>query len=198
VAALMIWHVFRPIRPWFSLPEPVEESEPKPNKTFKRFALGIVLPLALASIFPLFPVYDAIHPVATLYPASAQARADLSAALKTASQSHKRILLDFGANWCSDCRTINRYLQDAKNQPIVDSNFIHVRVNIYAGETSNGANANQDLADQYKISLDKSLPALAVLSDRGELIYGQKNGEFEDMHHLNSSDLTEFLLHWKP
>jgi hypothetical protein len=36
------------------------------------------------------------------------------------------------------------------------------------------------------------------LSDKGELIYSQPNGEFEGMRHLKSSDLTAFLQRWKP
>ena len=37
-----------------------------------------------------------------IYPDPAQAPADLAAALKTAAASHKRIVLDFGGNWCGD------------------------------------------------------------------------------------------------
>ena len=38
-----------------------------------------------------------------IYPAPDQAKADLAAALKTAAQTHKRVLIDFGGNWCGDC-----------------------------------------------------------------------------------------------
>jgi len=38
---------------------------------------------------------------------------------------------------------------------------------------------------------------LAVLDEKGELIFSQKNGEFADMRHLKSADLTNFLLRWK-
>jgi hypothetical protein len=42
------------------------------------------------------------------------------------------------------------------------------------------------------------VPALAVLSDQGALLYSQKGGEFEDMRHLESAALTSFLIQWKP
>jgi hypothetical protein len=48
------------------------------------------------------------------------------------------------------------------------------------------------------VPLHKGVPALAVLSDHGALLYSQKNGEFEAMRHMESSALTDFLVQWKP
>jgi hypothetical protein len=42
------------------------------------------------------------------------------------------------------------------------------------------------------------VPAIAVLSSRGKLLYSQTGGEFEDMRHMDSAALTEFLQRWKP
>ena len=53
-----------------------------------------------------------------IYPDPAQARADLAAALKTAAATHKRILLDFGGNWCGDCQVLDIYFHDPANRPI--------------------------------------------------------------------------------
>lgn len=127
-----------------------------------------------------------------IYPDPAQAHADLAAALKTAAATHKRILLDFGGNWCGDCQVLNIYFHDATNLPILDANFILVDVNV------GHFDANLDLAKEYGVPLGKGVPALAVLSDHGKLLYSQQGGEFEDMRHLQSSALTQFLLRWKP
>jgi thiol:disulfide interchange protein len=127
-----------------------------------------------------------------IYPPPAQAKSDLAAALKTAAQTHQRILLDFGGNWCPDCQVLDTYFHDATNRPILNANFILVHVNI------GKMDANLDIAQQYGVPLNKGVPALAVLSDQGKLLYSQKGGEFESMRTLASSDLTKFLLHWKP
>jgi hypothetical protein len=37
-----------------------------------------------------------------------------------------------------------------------------------------------------------------VLSERGVLLYSQKNGEFEAMRRMESSSVTEFLVKWRP
>jgi len=54
------------------------------------------------------------------------------------------------------------------------------------------------LAEQYGVPLSKGVPALAVLSEHGELLYSQKSGEFEDMRNMQSSSVTEFLVKWRP
>jgi thiol:disulfide interchange protein len=127
-----------------------------------------------------------------IYPDPSSARTDLAAALKTAAATHRRVLIDFGGNWCGDCQVLDLYMHDSKNQPLVDANFVVVHVNI------GHIDANLDLAEKYGVPLHKGVPALAVLSDRGALLYSQKNGEFEAMRHMESSALTDFLVQWKP
>ena len=127
-----------------------------------------------------------------IYPAPDQAKADLAAALRTAAQTHKRVLLDFGGNWCGDCQVLDLYFHNAQNLPILESNFVLVHVNI------GHMDINLDIANQYQVPLEKGVPAIAVLSDRGKLLYSQKSGEFESMRSMESSAVTSFLVQWKP
>jgi len=152
-------------------------------KTAKLIALAALLAFAIS------PARSANRQI---YPDPAQAKADLAAALKTAAQTHKRILLDFGGDWCGDCQVLDIYFHDATNRPILESNFVLVHVNI------GHIDANLDIAEKYGIPLRKGVPALAVLDENGALLYSQKAGEFEDMRHLESAALTKFLVQWKP
>jgi thioredoxin 1 len=127
-----------------------------------------------------------------IYPDPGQAKADLAAALKSAAATHRRVLLDFGGNWCGDCKVLDIYMHDEKNKPLVDANFVVVHVNV------GHYDANLDLAEQYEIPLKRGVPALAVLSDHGKLLYSQKNGEFEAMRRMDSASVTDFLVHWRP
>jgi thioredoxin 1 len=126
-----------------------------------------------------------------IYPAPEQAKSDLAAALTAAGAAHKRIIVDFGGNWCTDCHVLDLYFHDSANKPILDANYILVHVNIGRKDE------NLDIAERYRIPLDKGVPALAVLGERGELLYTQKTGEFEAMRGMQSSAVTEFLMHWK-
>jgi thiol:disulfide interchange protein len=127
-----------------------------------------------------------------IYPDPGQAKADLAAALKTAAQTHKRVLVDFGGNWCGDCQVLDIYFHDPQNLQLLESNFILVHVNVGHMDT------NLDIAGQYQIPLERGVPAIAVLSDRGKLLYSQKGGEFEAMRRMDPSAVTSFLVQWKP
>jgi thiol-disulfide isomerase/thioredoxin len=128
----------------------------------------------------------------TIYPDPAQAKADLDAGLKAAAASHKRVLIDFGGNWCGDCQVLDLYFHDAQNLPILNANFVLVHINI--GQMDE----NLDLAQRYEVPLGKGVPALAVLSDHGKLLYSQKSGQFEAMRRMESSAVTSFLVQWRP
>jgi len=147
--------------------------------------------LALITLFVL-AVGTAGSATHDIYPDPAQAKVDLAAALKTAAATHKRILLDFGGNWCSDCHVLDIYMNDPSNRAILDANFVLVHVNV------GHYDENLDMAKHYEIPLEKGVPALAVLTEKGGLLYSQRNGQFESMGSLNSNALTTFLVQWKP
>ncbi len=126
------------------------------------------------------------------YPAPQQASADMAAALQKASATHRRVILDFGGNWCPDCVALDRYFHDAANQSLVEASFVLVHVNI------GRMDQNLDIAEHYEVPLKKGVPALAVLDSDGKLLYSQKTGEFEAMRKMQSSAVTDFLNQWKP
>ena len=127
-----------------------------------------------------------------IYPDPSQAKVDLAAALKTAAATHKRILIDFGGNWCGDCQVLDIYFHNPENRPILEANFVLVHINI------GHMDENTDIAERYQVPLDKGVPALAVLSPEGKLLYSQKTGEFERMRSMEASSVTHFLVQWKP
>ncbi len=152
----------------------------------KPFRLIALVTLVLSSAVVLRPA------ARDIYPDPAQAKGEIAAALKAAAQTHRRILLDFGGNWCGDCQVLDIYFHNAQNKPILDSNFVLVHVNV--GEYD----ANLDLAEKYEIPLKRGVPAIAVLSETGKLLYSQKSGEFESMRRLDATAVTRFLVQWKP
>ena len=127
-----------------------------------------------------------------IYPDPSQAKTDLAAALKSASSEHKRILLDFGGNWCGDCQVLDLYLHNDANRELLEKNFVLIHVNI------GHYDANLDIAAKYKIPLERGVPAMAVLDDSGKLLYSQRTGEFESMRRIDPSAVTTFLVQWKP
>jgi thioredoxin 1 len=126
-----------------------------------------------------------------IYPPADRAKLDLEAALVAARSAHKRVILDFGGNWCTDCHVLDHYFHDATNGPLLHADFILVHINV------GRLNENLDIADRYHIPLRKGVPALAVLGENGELLYSQRTGEFESMRAMQASAVSQFLMRWR-
>lgn len=146
----------------------------------------------LLSVLALVVTTAAVGAPPDIYPDPARAHADLAAALKQAAATHKRVLLDFGGNWCPDCHVLDIYLHDPANLPLLNANYVMVHVNI------GRMDQNLDIAARYGIPLKKGVPALAVADAHGALLYSQKGGEFESMRTMQVSSVTAFLAQWKP
>jgi thiol:disulfide interchange protein len=128
-----------------------------------------------------------------IYPDPAQARTDIAAALKTAAATHKRVLLDFGADWCGDCIVLDMYLHNEQNRPLLDANYVLVHINV--GELDE----NLDIAARYQAPVEHGVPEVAVLSETGKLLYSSKTKELElAVQRSDISAVTRFLIQWKP
>lgn len=128
---------------------------------------------------------------AKLYPPASGARQEISHALSEASKTHKRVLVIFGADWCYDCHVLHRALQRPDIAPTLKGNYEVVHVDVGQGDK------NQDLMNEYQVPMRRGIPAMAVLDASGQLLYSQKNGEFERARALGPEDLLEFLNKWK-
>jgi thiol:disulfide interchange protein len=155
-------------------------------RKFRTLVLSAVVLLCIAAQAP------GVAAVPDIYPDPGKAKTDLAAALQTAAANHRRIIVDFGGNWCPDCHVLDTYFHDTANRPLLEADFLLVHVNI------GRLDQNLDLAERYQIPLKKGVPALAVLDSDGKLLYSQASGEFEAMRRMQSSAVTEFLTRWKP
>ena len=144
-------------------------------------------PVATASV-PTPPA-----PIATrhIYSETANPTADITAALAQAKREHKRVILDFGGDWCGDCQVLDIYFHQPPNAELLENNF--VLVHVWIGHED----ANLDVAGRYGVPVNKGVPALAVLAPSGKVLYAQSTGEFRDMRHMEVASVNEFLEKWK-
>ena len=156
------------------------------------FPRGILLTAAL----PMFAALTSFGAAQTktvkeIYPAPELAAKEIKSALEQAKKHHKRIILDFGGNWCGDCKVLDKYFHQEPNASLLKANFILVDVNIGKFDK------NKDIADTYGVPLEKGVPALAILDATGKPLFSQKKGEFESMARMDPASVTDFLNHWK-
>ena len=150
----------------------------------------VVAAVAVAAI-PAMAQHDATVGITAkqIYPPVEAAQHDIDKALAEARRTHKRVILDFGADWCGDCQVLNIYFHQAPNAAILARHFILVDVNIGRED------ANLEIAHHYGVPVH-GVPALAVVDGQGKVIVAQDK-EFSDMRHMDASSVTQFLNTWK-
>jgi thiol:disulfide interchange protein len=126
-----------------------------------------------------------------IYSETANPSADIAAGLAEAKREHKRVILDFGGDWCGDCQVLDIYFHQPPNLDLLQKNF--VLVHVWIGQMD----ANLGVAAKYGVPIAKGVPALAVLGANGKVLYAQATGEFRDMRHMDSASVTSFLETWK-
>jgi thiol:disulfide interchange protein len=143
--------------------------------------------LCINAVLPSVPAQSAFHANKSLYSESANAAADIEAAERIARHDHKRILLDFGGNWCGDCQVLDFYYHRAPNAELLAKYYIVVHVDV--GHLDHNVN----IANRYRVPIGKGLPALAVLDASGKLLYSELEKEFE---HTRPEAITALLKRW--
>lgn len=128
-----------------------------------------------------------------IYPADADAHAEIRQAEEKAGREHKRLLLVFGANWCFDCHVLDLAFQRSELAPIIAGNYEVVHVDV-----GPDGKKNADVAKQFDVSFEKGVPVVAVAEPDGKVLVNENNGEFEDARQLTPEFVVEFLNKWKP
>jgi thiol-disulfide isomerase/thioredoxin len=114
---------------------------------------------------------DAKKPV---YDEKADAKAQLETALAAAKRENRRVLVQWGANWCGWCVLLHdRFQKDATLRKTLL--YEYVVVNLDVGKLDK----NQDLAAKYKANLGKGIPFLTVLDAEGRVLANQATDPFE-------------------
>ena len=162
----------------------------KPRASLLPIAAAVIGALCLAAPGEAYSQSGLFKPNPHLYSESANPATDISVAIAQARREHKRILLDFGGNWCGDCQLLDIYYHQSPNAELLAKYFILVHVSI--GDST--LNKNRDIARKYNVPIAKGVPALAILDSHGRLLYSEHEKEFE---HASPSAVTAFLNRWK-
>ena len=122
------------------------------------------------------------------YDERADAKAQIKTAVAQAGQLKVPVLVVFGANWCADCRLLDTAFKTGSSAPLIDKNFIIVKVDVGRFDK------NVDVADRYGVPLKKGIPAVAVLSPDGFVIYSTKGGELADARKMGETGIHDFFV----
>ena len=121
------------------------------------------------------------------YNETADAHADIKAALEQASSANTPVVVVFGANWCGDCKMLDAQMTTGQSAPLFAKDFKVVHVNVGRFDK------NVDLADSYGVPLKRGIPSIAILSSGGKVLYSTKAGELSDARKMGAQGVYDFL-----
>ena len=71
-----------------------------------------------------------------IYPDVSTANADIAAALKEAATTHRRVIIDFGGDWCTDCKVLDLRFREPVNAELLQRHYVLVHVQPSATKVS--------------------------------------------------------------
>ena len=109
-----------------------------------------------------------------VYNEAADARADLKAALARAQKDNKRVLVQWGANWCGWCIKLNELCksdEEIAKEILYEYEVVHVDIGNW--------DKNVELVGELGASLKEGVPYLTVLDASGKPLAQQETGALE-------------------
>jgi thioredoxin-related protein len=121
------------------------------------------------------PAVDKAKAPAPIYDEQARAEMQIARALAAAKKENRRVLIQWGANWCPWCHVLNRCFKTDNNlAKTISYEYEFVLVDV--GRRTK----NMDLARHYGADLTKNgIPFLTVLDCDGKKIVNQATEPFE-------------------
>lgn len=147
------------------------------------FAFGFTLTLTLT----LTSISSLTFAAEAAYNETANAKADIRSALADAKLAKVPVLIVFGANWCGDCKVLDIAFKSGSAAPLIAKHFKIVKVDV------GRMDRNVDIADSYGVPLKKGIPAVAILSAEGNVIYLTKAGELADARNMGDKGIYDFF-----
>jgi thioredoxin 1 len=123
-----------------------------------------------------------------VYDEQADPAQDLQVALAKARTEHKRVLVVFGANWCPDCRELDKEFHGASGTAeLVSKRYEIVKVDV------GDFDKNLDFAKLYGEPIAKGIPSIVVVTPKNEVVYQTKAGELADARSMGADGIYTFF-----
>ncbi len=159
--------------------------------------LRLILSLSALALLPATglkadPEYPKMG--ANVYDVRADASTQIAAAVATAAVEKKRVILDFGANWCIWCHRLHATFEgDPGVSKALADGFIVVMVDV---NTRNGDKRNAAVNEKYGNPIVHGIPVLVVLDSDGKQLTTKDSGELEEGDGHSPTKIKAFLAQW--
>jgi protein disulfide-isomerase len=140
-------------------------------KTFSTFFLMFMTAAALAADGP--------------YKENADAKLEIKNALSAATNTP--IVVVFGANWCGDCKALDKAMKQGASASLLGRDFRTIKVDV------GHFDKNVDVARSYGVPLSNGIPAIAIISSPDKVLYVTRDGELADARKMGDDGIYQFF-----
>ena len=121
----------------------------------------------------------------------AEAHQDVVKGKARALKAHKLLLLDFGGNWCLDCRLFAGTIELPTLKPWVKKHFEVVTVDV--GRYTK----NLDITAAYGTPRPKGVPAIFIVDPKNDKVLNKgRETALADARSMNPQALADWLAQW--
>jgi thioredoxin 1 len=120
------------------------------------------------------------------YDDAGDAHVALRSALVEARSQSKDVLVIFGANWCEDCRDLDRAMHGS-SASVIDPLFVVVKINV------GNFDKNLDLAARYGNPIQGGIPAAVLVTPTDKVVYSTRAGELANARRMGDSGIYDFF-----
>ena len=124
------------------------------------------------------------------YDEKADADAQIAAAAARAKAGHKLLLIDFGGNWCGDCRILAGVMRLPEVEPFIDQHYEVVTVDV--GRLDH----NTQILARYGVSDIEGVPALLIIDEQGKVLNRRELLDVTDKRHTRPQQMVDWLAKW--
>ena len=131
-------------------------------------------------------------PKPPIYDEKADGAAVINAALAKAAKNNRRVLVQWGANWCGWCHLLHEAMasdKDLKREVLYEYDVVLLDVGRF--------DENLDLAAKYGADIKSGVPYITILDSTGKPVVNQETGSLEskekDKHEHDRAAVLKFL-----
>jgi thiol-disulfide isomerase/thioredoxin len=124
------------------------------------------------------------------YAEQSDAKADVARAFARAKTSGKRVLVDFGGNWCPDCRILAGVMELPEMKPFLAANYEIVSVDVGMFDK------NLDVVMSLGVEKLKGVPTIVIAEPDGRPINVTNSAELADARSMTPQGLADWLAKW--
>jgi len=121
------------------------------------------------------------------YDESADAAADIEAAIARAAADDRLLLLTFGANWCTDCRAFDAAINDPALAAVLADHFVPVKIDV------GNWDKHPDVVAAWDDPIAGGIPAVVVATPERDILYTTKAGELATARQMGPEQFVAFF-----